>query len=656
MSDKDQSRVDPKTIQQWRDRQLPKTSKPPTKAEKLAAETRLADLLNQPQRLTGLLSRPAASGGKVMVVLHKPYRGLTSIPAIAIDGCDSLGKVTLLRDKDGNWYAIGKGRETTRKDRDIERSSEPSESLVRGDIAYCYAVFIKRRVNTSAVYKWFWQVFVGGWQAENILVKEWEVPASTTGSSIPRYLPSPIAIVDFRGGTFYVSLQYVVWASNANQQRYALFKGTKEEDLETEWDKSTIEMRPQSLGVLLNLSPHGFGYWSKQGGNIAILYAGEITVYPNTEEISGGSSTSSVKETTFAPQGWRKAVKSFVMYSRVATGGANSYYDETVKEKKIRLYRLSEDGENLLSASFERDFTSSGFTSGLSGSATSSDVKRCQLQSQTVYSYDGAVSSTESTYNAVETIKLNMPEGGGNIPFMAKLANTGNAFTTSPPKPAIATGSVIPDIVVLSIGTVLGAGSPYLTDVHSKFISAIACPDLLNRGTTETQNIYGDLSPIYPLVGSASDLSALTGIRDGAVYGVTSLGFHFKFSLVSTATPNGTTVLNAAGGYGRWIYGGVLPTNPATPSETKLPGVMSMFDIFPEMQEAPPAPEWIGYKNIEHENRTVKVYLWQPDFAGLFEDKPVEVEVQKIDAVKKIIDDDTLQELLSYTLFNASFG
>jgi hypothetical protein len=752
MSDPKPPRVDPAVIQQWRDRQLKNIPKEKlSKAEEITAASRLAELFSNPQVLHGKLTRTGASGGTVQVALDKPYKGLSSIPATAATGCDRFGKVTLLPDKDKNWYAFGGGVQKIRSARDIERSSDPGKPSVTGEIAYCYAVFLKRRVNTSANYKWFWQVFVGGWQAENILVKEWEVPESITGTGIPRSLPSPVAIVDFRGDTFYVSLQYTLWVSNASQQRYALFKGTKKEDLETRWDKSTNEMLPSVTS--LSLSPRGFGYWSSQTDQTTnySLYDGAIAAHPYVY-------ASADDRTTLIPQGWKispKAVKytathfynsqegtsqsqPFPVSTGTVTNLGNSpdvYANMVVSTTEagqdsgnstihdlVALYRLSEDGENQLSGSSRStnadDYHSHGSASytpvptahtpnypytvggrggvpdvtyyaGINYTYTStwsslsisqggaSSTVLGKLQGNLVYSYEKTSSSattftggsggggtTTTTSDPPAVIKIDMPEKGGNLPFMAKLADVGNAFTTSPANPAIATGSVSSGLIGLSPGAVIGVDSPYLTDVHPKFISAIQCPDLLNRGTTESQNIYGDLSPIYPVVANAGDLSALAtvsagvpaSVPNGAAYGVTALLKVYTFNSTSTATVNGTSVLNALNGSGRWLERGALGANPATADEKKLPGVLTLWDLFPEMLTLPPATTWIGWKNIEHENRTVNVFLWNPELTAPYNPKSIEVEVQKIDAVKKIIEDDTLQQLLSYTFVNASFG
>lgn len=108
-------------IARWRERRSANAQKQPKPNLKKLAETlkkRSDDHIN---RLEGTLLRTAGAGGKCLVRLTKPWKGLKELPATAIDGCTAHKRVVLFRGRDGDWFALGKGNEKLWTQREAAR-------------------------------------------------------------------------------------------------------------------------------------------------------------------------------------------------------------------------------------------------------------------------------------------------------------------------------------------------------------------------------------------------------------------------------------------------------------------------------------------------------------------------------------------------------
>ena len=236
-------RVDPAIVQAWRDRQLKNLPKDkPSKAEQITAANRLAALFNNPQTLTGGLTKTGAGGASVQVALDKPYKGLSTISAVAATGCDRFGRVTMLRDKNNDWYAFGGGTEKLRSDRDKERSGD-DKSGEANPIKYLFSVIVTTDGVRDRVF------YVGGHQATPEEVFKLPVAMQFVSANLNN-VGSDGAVINVKLGD-----RLQCWDMAVKR-----------------WDLKVV------VGILDLLGSRGYGFWSG---------VGEFTSAPGSTSNSG---------------------------------------------------------------------------------------------------------------------------------------------------------------------------------------------------------------------------------------------------------------------------------------------------------------------------------------------------------------------------------
>jgi hypothetical protein len=177
---------DESALKRWRDRRKESAEKPINITPQSLNKTvdALSKVMGGKQQLTGQVQRTAGPGNTMRVALDQSHQGLKEIPAIAVQGCDSHGKVSLMKGEDGQWYGFGSGQtETVSRQRDLARSdTPPDETTATGEVAYLYSI---RDGNTRSLY-------VAGW-TPNTKVKVCDLNTQTYSQ--------PIAYLNWRGSS-----------------------------------------------------------------------------------------------------------------------------------------------------------------------------------------------------------------------------------------------------------------------------------------------------------------------------------------------------------------------------------------------------------------------------------------------------------------------
>lgn len=164
--------------------------------------------------VTGKDHSPVDSDGKPVT-----YQGKNILKTFAVTKFNGADEAILLRIANSEKFAAfcdddsSEGRTT----RDIERTGKRkgSNPQIMGDVGYCYKVLLKYRANPASAWQYKAQIWIGGYRAYNLLVKEIQIPLNSYGGSDPEFhinRGSDLiwASLDLRDKKAYVNLCYTV--------------------------------------------------------------------------------------------------------------------------------------------------------------------------------------------------------------------------------------------------------------------------------------------------------------------------------------------------------------------------------------------------------------------------------------------------------------
>lgn len=645
-------------------------------------------------QLSGTLERTAGNGGTVMVRLDKPWKGLKSIPATAIDGCTGHKKVVVFKTKEGGWAALGKGTERLTQQREAGRSATGLYRPITGRVAYLCLALVGKHPDLAPgaipsldqeLWTWTWQVWLGGLAADMMLVREWQIYRAP-GDSSPRFWERatvPEAVLDLRAEEFYVSLKWVekLPTDSVPELRWGLFKGNPDavvndaglpaDGIETVWSKKDSEFsspRPSTL----NLTCAGFGYWTAgvigaitppaktwrlQDGQ---LYSLDVQAETIIGSPSGDGNDGAAYPITQTNTAWSKAY-TFVGGDNTEEAGFNNtttYIAYVITnplptvlslnyvERRITLFRVAQDGSQGL-------LWQEVYTETRAGTQTS-----MTRNSSLTRSLDDFEFRTE----AVNDVQIS----GGGGSYTREIKGTYEDFNL-PGLLRDPDGKTDTQVNQL-LKTVIAVSPFSATTTGHRFDSL----DLL-----EIENLTSDANGIvYPASPSYSD------VTDTYTRGL----------LTSTATRR---VFNpAVTPQTNWFYPGLYQWSDENTrsrlfcdvypsqfvsciSSPQLVGrspanITPLWKIFPELRPAtaPAEPgktpqqlldeDDAAMQNIEHADRTCNVRLRTYTLGGDYKQGTIEVQVLKAKQILQIVSNQASEQptrmLAKYQFVNASFG
>lgn len=511
----------------------------------IAERLRQALLNAKTNNLLAASDTPAQPGTSHGYKLVTPYRGKGRLEAVAVT--PNQGDESILLASDSGWLAFSNSATGTQQQRrDIERGTLQEQiASVDGKVGYCWIALIKRRASILHFWSYYWQIWIGGWTANNLLVKEIEVTNNNSDGAIGT---TPYAVLDLREEKWFLSLHYSKKISNFTTEiRLAYFEGDMSATIDTagvsnpapveKWDKSLAEIMATgpTITQFLTLRCQGFGYWSSQSGSFTqtmtpqsnlnsatiAIHDGALTAYPLIEYFNSGlnrssgptgfTDTQTVRGSYKVPMGWNTSPE---------TASYSSFYTSSFQEQQLPptyigtysvtnasannftsknycLHRIGEDGETGLalildesyayaSNSYSYEFWNAGpapYERGATGSINTNHKKTSILANDTVWQWE---------YNYPQIFVGNGTGGGGyvgtattqeTLSFQQEGGNLPHILKQGKNPDKLISDLPSGDIVtgIGGAGTSVLSYSPLFCDVYSKFISAIEYYSLLNR-------------------------------------------------------------------------------------------------------------------------------------------------------------------------------